>query len=73
LQAGFTADQFLKEGRAVIAASVSAISVVLGAAIAYTANGHPRHREAMETAAGVLIIAGLALLGYALECAIGRP
>jgi cytochrome c biogenesis protein CcdA len=56
----------------VIAAGVSAISVILGAALAFTASGHPRHREVIETVAGMLIIAGLALLGYALERVIGR-
>ncbi len=55
-----------------MAAGVSAISVILGAAIAVTANGRPRHREVMETVAGILIIAGFALLGYALEYAVGR-
>ena len=56
-----------------IAAGVSAISVVLGAAIATMADRCPRHRAVIETVAGVLIIAGLALLGCALECAICRP
>jgi hypothetical protein len=56
-----------------IAAGVSAISVILGAAVTTMAIGYPRHRAVIETVAGVLIIAGLAVLGCALECAIGRP
>ncbi len=49
------------------------MSVVLGAAIAYRADGHPRHRQVMETVGGILLIAGFALLGGALGCAVGRP
>jgi len=45
----------------------------LGAAIAYMANSYPRHRKTMETVGGILLIAGLALLGGALGCIIGRP
>jgi len=46
---------------------------MLGTAIAYMANGYPKHRAAMETAAGILLIGGLGLLGYALEAVLGRP
>jgi hypothetical protein len=54
-------------------AVLSAISMVLGAAVAYMANGYPRHREIIETAAGILLIGGFALLGYGLECVFGHP
>ena len=46
---------------------------MLGTAIAYTAKGYPKHRAAIETVAGVLLIGGLGLLGYALEAALGHP
>jgi hypothetical protein len=52
---------------------LSSISLMLGTAIAYTAKGYPKHRAAIETVAGVLLIGGLGLLGYALEAALGHP
>lgn len=54
-------------------AAISAISFVLGAAVAYVANGYPEYLPAIETVAGILSIGGLALLGYALEAASGQP
>jgi hypothetical protein len=51
----------------------STVSLVLGAAIAYTANSYPQHREIIETVAGILLIGGFAMLGYGLECVFGRP
>jgi len=47
-------------------AGFSAFCVVFGAAIAYVAKSYPRHREAMETMGGILLIGGLGLLGFAL-------
>jgi hypothetical protein len=49
-----------------MAAALSLASIVLGAALAYVAERHPAHVEALETGGGVLLIAGLALLGSAL-------
>ena len=49
------------------------ISLVFGTAIAYIANRFPVHRATIETVAGVLLIGGLGLMGYALECALGHP
>jgi hypothetical protein len=46
--------------------AASIMSVVLGAGIAYAADRFPAHVEALETAAGVLMIAGLAILGSGL-------
>jgi hypothetical protein len=54
-------------------AAISAISFVLGATVAYVANGYPDYLAAIETVAGILLIGGLALLGYALEAILGRP
>jgi hypothetical protein len=54
-------------------AAISAISFVLGATIAYVANGYPEYLPAIETVAGILLIGGLALLGYALEAVLGHP
>jgi hypothetical protein len=51
----------------------SAISLILGAAIAYMANGYPKHRAVMETVGGILLIGGLGLMGYALEAVLGHP
>lgn len=62
-----------EQGRVVIIAGFSAMSVGLGVTIATMANGYPRHRKMMETVGGILLIAGLALLGGALGCVIGRP
>jgi hypothetical protein len=47
-------------------ALLSLVSVTAGAAAAYYAGRFPAHVEAIETAAGVLLIGGLALLGSAL-------
>jgi len=60
-------------GRAMIAGFSAAFCVVLGAVIAYIAKNYPRHREAIETMGGILLIGGLGLLGFALKCAIGHP
>jgi hypothetical protein len=57
----------------VFIAGCSAASVLLGAALACRAERHPGRREAIEGAAGALIIVGLALLGFGLECALGGP
>jgi len=48
-------------------------SAVLGTAIAYLAARRPQSQEAMETVGGILLLAGLALLGYALQSIVGRP
>jgi len=50
----------------IMIAGFSAFCVVFGAAIAYVAKSYPRHREAMETMGGILLIGGLGLLGFAL-------
>ena len=47
--------------------------LVVGTAIAYMASGLPRHRAAMEIVAGILLIGGLGMLGYALEAVLGHP
>jgi hypothetical protein len=52
---------------------LSAVILVLGAAIAFMANRYPRRRQIMETVAGVLLIAGLALIGFTLEVVFGAP
>jgi hypothetical protein len=52
---------------------LSAISVVLGGAIAVAANRYPQRQQVMEFLAGVLLIVGFAMLGYALESVIGPP
>jgi len=49
-----------------MAGVMSVIGVGFGAAVAYAADRVPLHREALETAAGLLLIGGLALLGTAL-------
>jgi hypothetical protein len=62
----------LSRGRRVVSLS-AVVSVLLGATIAYLASRFPKHQARLETLAGVLLIAGLALLGYFLEVAFGRP
>jgi hypothetical protein len=57
----------------VMITTFSVISLVLGTAIAYMANGYPKHRAVMETVGGILIIGGLGLVGYALEAVLGLP
>jgi hypothetical protein len=52
---------------------LSTISLVVGTAIAYLANGYPKYQAAMETVAGFLLIGGLGMLGYALEAVLGHP
>ena len=42
------------------------IGVIFGAVVAYVSERFPAHTEALETGAGVLLIGGLALTGYAL-------
>lgn len=46
--------------------AVSYAMVVAGAAVARAADRFPPRQEALETAAGVLLIAGLAMIGCSL-------
>jgi hypothetical protein len=57
----------------VMITGLSAISLILGTAIAYMASSNPKHQVAIETLAGVLLLGGLALMGYTLEAALGQP
>jgi hypothetical protein len=52
---------------------LSTISLILGTAIAHLASGYPKRQAAMETVGGILLIGGLGLIGYALECVLGQP
>jgi hypothetical protein len=52
---------------------LSTISLVLGTVVAYSASGYPKHRAAMETVGGFLLLGGLGLMGYALECVLRQP
>jgi hypothetical protein len=47
--------------------ATSAVSFVLGATFAYAASRYPGQREIIETVAGIILIGGLGLLGFALE------
>jgi hypothetical protein len=49
------------------------VSLMLGTAIACMAKGYTKYRAAIETVAGVLLICGLGLLGYALNAVLGHP
>lgn len=49
-----------------VLATLSAISVVLGAAVAQSADRFPARTELMETSAGALLIGGLMLMGAGL-------
>ena len=51
----------------------STMSLVLETAIAYLASGYPERQAAMETVGGILLLSGLGLMGYALECVLGQP
>jgi hypothetical protein len=53
-------------------AGISTISLLLGTTIAYMAIGYPERRAGMETVGGVLLLAGLGLMGYALEAVLGH-
>ena len=50
---------------------LSALTVALGAAIAWAATRYPQRRPMMQFVAGWLLIAGFALLGAALTLACG--
>jgi len=54
-------------------AGFSTVCVVFGAAIAYMAKSYPQHREAVETAGGILLIGGFGMLGYALQSSCWHP
>jgi hypothetical protein len=47
--------------------AVSLICILLGAALAYAASRVPAHVELFEKCGGILLVAGLALLGGALS------
>ena len=42
-------------------------SVVIGAIVAYASDRYPSHIEALETAAGLLVLGGFAAAGFALS------
>jgi hypothetical protein len=46
---------------------VGLFSVVIGAVVAYAADRHPSYIETLETAAGILVLGGFSLAGYALS------
>jgi len=47
-------------------AAASLISVIAGAAFAYAADRYPAYVEKFQTAGGVLLVAGLMLIGAAI-------
>jgi hypothetical protein len=51
----------------------AAASVLLGATLACQAERFQRHQATLETIAGLLLIGGFGLFGYALSCAFGCP
>jgi hypothetical protein len=57
----------------VMITGLSTISLLLGTGIAYLASGYPERQAVMETVGGVLLLAGLGLIGYALEAVLGHP
>jgi hypothetical protein len=46
---------------------IGLFSVVTGAVAAYASDRYPSRREALETAAGILVIGGFSVAGYALS------
>ncbi len=46
---------------------VGLLSVIVGAVVAYAADRFPAYIEALETVAGILVIGGFAVAGYALS------
>jgi hypothetical protein len=46
---------------------VGLLSVIVGAVAACAADRYPAHIEALETAAGILVLGGFAVAGYALS------
>jgi hypothetical protein len=49
---------------------VGLFSVMMGAIVAYASNRYPSHIEALETAAGLLVLGGFSAAGYALSTLI---
>jgi hypothetical protein len=46
---------------------VGLLSVIVGAVAAYAADRYPAYIEALETVAGILVLGGFAVAGYALS------
>jgi hypothetical protein len=46
---------------------VGLFGVIIGAIVAYASDRHPSHIVALETLAGLLVLAGFAAAGYALS------
>ncbi len=46
---------------------VGLLSVIVGAVVAYASERYPAYIEALETAAGILVLGGFAVAGYALS------
>jgi hypothetical protein len=55
----------------VIIAGASVASLAVGVVVSCSADACPRHRDAMQTVAGLFLILGLGLLGYMLESLLG--
>jgi hypothetical protein len=49
---------------------VGLFGVVIGAVVAYASDRHPSYIEALETAAGLLVLTGFAAAGYSLSTLI---
>jgi hypothetical protein len=54
-----------------MAAGMSVAILTVGLAVSHRAISYPQHREAIEKAAGWLLIAGFGLLGYLIESFFG--
>jgi hypothetical protein len=57
----------------VMITGLTTISLMLGTAIAYSASSYAKHQAVIETLGGLLLLGGLALMGYTLEAVVGQP
>jgi hypothetical protein len=52
--------------------AVSVTSLAAGVSISYRADAYPRYQKGLQTLAGLLLIAGLAIPGYMMGCLLAH-
>lgn len=64
---------FISNESAMLLCGLGALALMLGTTVAYVADEDPARQPMLEMCGGLLIIGGLAFVGFALGPFLGRP